>query len=80
MKLEFTVRMKLEDSFEKRIFNDNQDMLGPQFRKEFLSFLGFIMKVEREDNAEVECFIIKRLADDAPAHPDIPNDITGDAQ
>lgn len=37
------------------------------------------MDVQKEEKAEVDSFIIKRLPDDAPPDPDIKNDVTGDA-
>ena len=79
MKLEIKIRINIDPSFEKRMFDPEKGMFSPDFRNKFLSYLGFLMDVQKEEKAEVDSFIIKRLPNDAPPDPDIQNDVTGDA-
>lgn len=79
MKLQIKVNITIDDSFEKKAFDPSKGMFSPDFRNKFLSYLGFLMDVQKEEKAEVDSFIIKRLPDDAPPDPDIKNDVTGDA-
>ena len=80
MKLQFKVNLTLDDEFEKKMFTTKQEIFGPEFRKQFLIYLGHLLRLEKEDNAIVDAFIIKKLADDASEDEDIAKDITGDAK
>jgi len=79
MKLQFKVNLTLDNEFEKKMFTTKQEIFGPEFRKQFLSYLGHLLRLEKEDNAIVDAFIIKKIADTDPEDEDIKNDITGDA-
>lgn len=78
MKLEFKIRVNIDDKFEERI-GDKDGLFTPEFRSHFLGYLGHLMKVTKEDDAKVESFIIKKLAPDTPKDEDIEKDISGDA-
>lgn len=79
MKIELKIRINIEESFEKRLFDENDGMFTPDFRSKLLSYLGHLMKVEEEDKAMIDSFIIKRIPDDSQPDLDIKNDITGQA-
>ncbi len=79
MKLQFKINLSFEDCFERKLFEEKKEIFGPKFRQEFLGYLGFLMRVDEEDKARVESFIIKRLPDSSEEDVDIKNDISGDA-
>ena len=79
MKIELKIRINIEDAFEKRLFDEAGGMFTPDFRSKLLSYLGHLMKVEEEDKATIDSFIIKRIPDDSKPDPDIENDVTGQA-
>lgn len=80
MKLQLKVNLEFDNSFEKKILLDMQNILGPEFRKQFLGYLGFLLKITPEDKAIVNSFIIKKLPDNEPEDEDIKNDISGAAK
>lgn len=80
MKLQFKINLSIDDNFEKKMFTSQQEIFGVEFRKSLLSYLGHLLKVEVEDKAIVESFIIKKLDDNSPPDEDINNDISGVAQ
>ncbi len=79
MKIELKIRINIEESFEKRLFDEKEGMFTPDFRSNLLSYLGHLMQVKGEDKALIDSFIIKRITDDAEPDPDIKNDVTGQA-
>lgn len=79
MKIELKIRINIEESFEKRLFDEKDGMFTVDFRSNLLSYLGHLMKVQEEDKATIDSFIIKRISDNAEPDPDIKNDITGQA-
>lgn len=80
MKMQFKINLKFSDEFEKKVFTEKSEIFGPEFRKQFLGYLGFLLKVSKEDGAEVESFIIKKIDDSAGPDEDIVKDISGAAQ
>jgi hypothetical protein len=79
MKIELKIRINIEEAFEKRLFDQSSGMFSPKFRSDLLSYLGHLMKVEEEDKATIDSFIIKRIPEDSQPDPDINNDVTGQA-
>lgn len=79
MKLQFKINLQFDDSYEKKIFTTQNEIFGPEFRKNLLGFLGHLLQLKEEDKCIVESFIIRKLADDSPQDPDLKNDISGDA-
>lgn len=80
MKLQLKINLEFDDLFEKKILSDIQNILGPEFRKQFLGYLGFLLKVSPEDKAVVNSFIVKKLPNTEPEDEDIKNDISGAAK
>lgn len=80
MKMQFKINLKFNEEFEKKVFTEKSEIFGPEFRKQFLGYLGHLLKVTKEDGAEVESFIIKRLDPSSGPDEDIKNDISGVAQ
>jgi hypothetical protein len=80
MKMQFKINLSFNDEFEKKVFTDKQEIFGPEFRKQLLGYIGHLLKVTKEDAAEVESFIIKRLDPTTGPDEDIKNDISGAAQ
>lgn len=80
MKLQFKINLQFSDEFEKKVFTEKSEIFGPEFRKQFLGYLGYLLKLDKEDNAMVESFIIKKLDNSTPPDEDIKNDISGDAE
>lgn len=77
MKIELKIRINIEESFEKRLFDEKDGMFTVDFRSNLLSYLGHLMKVQEEDKATIDSFIIKRISDNAEPDSDIKNDING---
>ena len=80
MKMQFKINLTFNDAFENKVFTDNKEIFGPEFRKQLLGYIGHLLKVTKEDEAQVESFIIKRLDPASEPDEDIKNDISGAAQ
>jgi hypothetical protein len=80
MKIELKIRIDIDDSFEKKMFDGSKGMFTVDFRSKILSYLGHLMEVTVEEKASIDSFIIKRLpTDDCEPDPDIEKDVTGQA-